>query len=94
MALKKIYLGDSSNKKAIDNEISHWRRLGSHPNVVQFFASDMITEGGAQHCLILCELCTGGHLLDLLEKNGGVLKEAQIVYIMKDIVAGLKHMHS
>lgn len=42
---------------------------------------------------IISELCTGGTLLDLLEKYNGKLSEAQIVHITKDICLGLKLMH-
>jgi len=42
---------------------------------------------------ILSELCTGGTLLDLLEKYNGKLSEAQIIHISIDICLGLNHMH-
>ena len=44
--------------------------------------------------LILCELCEGGTLIDLLKKNNYKLPEHQILTIMLQIVNGLKFMHS
>ena len=48
-------------------------------------------EGGVIY--ILCELCSGGTILDLLEKYNGKLTEAQIVHVMVDVCTGIKHMH-
>ena len=43
--------------------------------------------------LILNELCTEGHLIDTINKYNKKLKEEQIIFILKDIVSGVKHMH-
>lgn len=44
--------------------------------------------------MILSDLCTGGTLFDLLMKYDGKMTEQQIIHIMKDVCAGLSHMHS
>ena len=44
---------------------------------------------GGKYIYILSELCEGGHLLDLLEKYRGRLKENQILHIMKHVVRGI-----
>ncbi len=44
--------------------------------------------------LILCELCEGGTLLDLVERNNQSLPENVILSALKDIILGLKHMHN
>jgi AP2-associated kinase len=44
--------------------------------------------------LIQSELCSGGTLFDMITKYGGALKEAQTVFILKDIAKGLLHMHN
>lgn len=36
--------------------------------------------------LILCELCTGGTLIDLLERYNYKLAEKQIVFIMRHLL--------
>jgi serine/threonine protein kinase len=43
--------------------------------------------------LILTELCEGGTLLDLLERNRFRLSEVQIIAVMREIVAGVRAMH-
>jgi AP2-associated kinase len=40
------------------------------------------------------ELCTGGHLIDLMEKFHGELNEPQILFVLRDVAAGIHHMHS
>lgn len=42
---------------------------------------------------ILCDVCQGGTLFDLLMKYNGKLSEIQILHILKDVCNGLKHMH-
>jgi len=40
---------------------------------------------GSSQMLVLCELCEGGHLIDMLEKFQGRLSEDQIIFIMKNV---------
>lgn len=51
-------------------------------------------EGGSKYLLILMELCTGGHLINLMEKFKGELNEPQILFVLRDVTAGINHMHS
>ena len=92
-ALKKIYIGNRENARAVKREVQTWRRLGNHPNIVRFLDCTVIEENDMPHMYVLCELCKGGHLLNLLEKYQGVLQERQIVFIMQEICAGLALMH-
>lgn len=34
---------------------------------------------------IVCELCTGGHLVDLMERYGGALSEKQCLFIVREV---------
>jgi serine/threonine protein kinase len=49
---------------------------------------------GSSEMLILNELCEGGTLIDLVEQHNQVLSEQQILSILKQVIQGLKHMHS
>lgn len=44
--------------------------------------------------LILSELCTGGTLFDLIQKYDGALKEAQIIFVLRNVSRGLLHLHN
>jgi AP2-associated kinase len=46
-----------------------------------------------KYLYILSEYCPGGHILDLLEKYNGKLKETQILMVLKHTVRGIKYMH-
>jgi AP2-associated kinase len=58
------------------------------------YESAILQEGSAKYLLILMELCTGGHLINLLEKFHGELNEKQILFVLRDVGAGIRHMHS
>ena len=58
------------------------------------YSSAILQDGDSKYLLILMELCTGGHLLNLLEKFNGELNENQILYVIRDIAAGIRHMHT
>jgi serine/threonine protein kinase len=88
-ALKKVVLHNKDTLNIIKNECQIWKELTSHNNIVTFV--DAKQQGDSIH--ILSELCTGGTLLDLLEKYNGKMTEAQIVHITIDICQGLKYMH-
>lgn len=58
------------------------------------YSSAILKDGDSKYLLILMELCTGGHLINLMEKFNGELNEAQILFVLRDITAGIHHMHS
>ena len=77
----------------IKNEVAVWKKVSEsgHANIVRFI--DAKQDPSNNNINILSELCTGGTLLDLLEKYNGKLSEAQIIHILIDICNGLKLMH-
>jgi len=75
-------------------EVKIWRIISGHQNIVQFIDATIHQTTDGDYLYILSEYCSDGHLLDLLEKNNGKLQEKQIIFIMKQIVEGLKHMHN
>lgn len=88
-ALKKILIQDQTNEKAVMREVSLWAKLGDHPNICKYIGH-IETEGMV---VILCEYCSQGTLVDLLQKYDCKLVEEQVLYIMKQICKGIKHMH-
>ena len=93
MALKKIYLKDKETEEAMRKEVKIWRDLHDHPNIVKFIDAALHKTSKGKYLYILSEYCDGGHLLDLLEKYNGKLKESQILLVMKQVVRGIKYMH-
>jgi len=71
-----------------------WKMLGKHPNIVELHDYTSMTEDGGKYVIILMELCPDGHLLDLLERNAGKLKEQTIINVLAQIVKGICYMHS
>ena len=58
------------------------------------YESAILNEDASKYLLVLMELCTGGHLINLLEKFSGELNEKQILFVLKDIASGVRHMHN
>ncbi|CAK0910710.1 unnamed protein product [Prorocentrum cordatum] len=94
-ALKKISCPDrkSFEKGLREAELLEW--LPRHPNVVGFSGSGVCDGPSAQvkEVLLLLELCSGGHLLDLLESHSGRLTEEQVLGPFSDVAAGVAFLH-
>ena len=87
--MKKMNIQSREVMKVIQNEIKTWKQINGNANIVRFV--DAKQQGETVY--ILSELCSGGTILDLLEKYDGKLSEAQIIHISIDICLGLSHMH-
>ncbi|CDW85463.1 protein kinase domain containing protein [Stylonychia lemnae] len=94
-ALKQIRILDGKLQKMVKSEVELWRKLGTHQNIVRFIESQQTKNpDGTSDMLILCELCTGGTIIDFVEKRNQVLSESEILQIMNDMVQGIKLMHT
>ncbi|CBZ54621.1 hypothetical protein NCLIV_050490 [Neospora caninum Liverpool] len=99
-ALKRILCQEKERYRLARAEAKLMESLPPHPNIVGFFGAAVetiaatATTGSAREVLLLLELCEGGHLLDLLDRHRGSLKEEWILHIIKEITAGLAHLHS
>lgn len=58
------------------------------------YESALLEEGSSKYVLVLMELCTGGHLINLMNQFHGELSEKQILFVLKDIASGIMKMHS
>ncbi|TNV80011.1 hypothetical protein FGO68_gene16116 [Halteria grandinella] len=94
-ALKLIKCQDQQAVKMARGEVQVWRKLGAHPHVVRYWDVQVIDRSGAngevKDYAILCELCSGGTLLEVVQRK--TLMESEIMTIMKEVVSGIKHMH-
>eukprot|EP00930_Biecheleria_cincta_P000532 TRINITY_DN10116_c0_g1_i2.p1 TRINITY_DN10116_c0_g1~~TRINITY_DN10116_c0_g1_i2.p1 ORF type:complete len:809 (-),score=160.59 TRINITY_DN10116_c0_g1_i2:21-2447(-) len=95
LALKKILCQDKASLAMAEREIQLLQRLPIHPNLVRYFGSTALgTENKkTKEIALLFEFCSGGHLLNLLEKHQGLLKEKQVVDTLKEVVAGVAVLH-
>lgn len=75
------------------HEVKVWRKITGHPNIVNFIDASIQKTLDGDYLYILSEYCEDGHLLDLLEKYQGKLSEKQIIFTIRQVVKGIKHMH-
>ena len=73
----------------LSNEISLMRKL-NHPNVIKLIEEIKTTN----HYYIVMDYCNGGTLDDCLRKFGKPFPVTVIQYFMRQIVEGLKYLHS
>ena len=93
LATKRIeikQLKDPLNKKYLQYEIDVMKQLRNHPNIIKLI--DLIQT--PNHFYVIMEYCNGGSLSDCLEKYGKPFPIEIIQYLMRQIVEGLKYIHS
>ena len=91
-ATKRIdskYLKNPFTKKYLINEISILKEL-NHPNIIRLI--DFIQS--SNHSNVIMEYCNGGSLSQILEQYGKPFPIEIIQYFMRQIVDGLKYIHS
>ncbi len=76
-------------KRFIDNEMSIMRIL-KHPNIIRLV--DLLQS--SNHYYIIIEYCNGGTLSDCIRKYGRPLPIEVVQYFMRQIVNGVKYIHS
>lgn len=92
-AVKKSLCQSPELLEMAEQEINIMKSLPIHDNIVQYYDSIIKNQSGTQVAMIVMELCTGGTLVNLLEKYNGVLSLPQIFYIMKEICSGVQAIH-
>ena len=80
---------DPSIKRFIENEMSIMRIL-KHPNIIRLV--DLLQS--SNHYYLIIEYCNGGTLSDCIRKYGRPLPIEVVQYFMRQIVNGLKYIHS
>lgn len=94
MAIKKIICQDAKGLAMARREVEILEQLPPHPNLVRYYGHAVQNEGRAKEVVLLFELCTGGHLLDLLNRCEGALTEERIVAVFKDVCKAVALLHS
>ena len=74
---------DSAAKDMLNWEIQALNTL-SHENIMK--CHDVIKEN--KNCYIVTEFCNGGDLADFLKKRR-IIKQAELIPLLKDIINGL-----
>lgn len=98
-ALKKIRCQEgvqvASSFAAAEREAKILTSLSPHPNIIQClgYAIDQHA-GGGQTVKVLMEYCTGGHLLDFMDRRDGKLSAREVLEIFVQITSAVQHLHS
>lgn len=93
-AVKKILCQSSELIAMAEREIEVMKSLPIHENIVRYYDSLIINQGNSKSVLIVMELCTGGTLVNLLEKYNRQLSQAQVFFITKEICQAILVIHS
>uniref|UniRef100_A0A7S4SDQ7 non-specific serine/threonine protein kinase n=1 Tax=Alexandrium monilatum TaxID=311494 RepID=A0A7S4SDQ7_9DINO len=94
LALKKIVCQDREGLAMARREVDLLERLPQHRNLVKYYGHTICdTDGRSKEVALLFELCTGGHLLHLLERNKGVLDEERIVHVLTEVCTAVAVLH-
>ena len=93
LATKVMDLNQNKSKqllKYLNYELSIMKELNNHPNIIRLYN----TFNSPHHCYVVMEYCNGGSLSDCLMKYGKPFPQEIIQYFMRQIVEGLKYIHS
>mmetsp|Transcript_120081 Transcript_120081/g.339748 ORF Transcript_120081/g.339748 Transcript_120081/m.339748 type:complete len:621 (-) Transcript_120081:76-1938(-) len=97
-ALKKICCKEgvqvASTLDAAEREATILQQLPRHDNIVQCMG--YVVDQGAQGentVKLLLELCSGGHLLDFMDKRNGKLSGREVMEPMTHVAAAVDHLH-
>ena len=93
LATKVMNLNQDTSKKLLKYlkyELLIMKELKNHPNIIRLYD----TFNSPHHCYVVMEYCNGGSLSDCLKKYGKPFPQEIIQYFMRQIVEGLKYIHS
>eukprot|EP01101_Sappina_pedata_P011661 TRINITY_DN7877_c0_g1_i1.p1 TRINITY_DN7877_c0_g1~~TRINITY_DN7877_c0_g1_i1.p1 ORF type:complete len:533 (-),score=184.66 TRINITY_DN7877_c0_g1_i1:76-1674(-) len=90
LAVKKMKLGTTEDKKQeLKKEMDILRKC-SHNNIVKYYGCIFTSE----ECWLMMDYCEGGSIYDLLRELNITFSELQIGGILRATVAGLSYLHS
>ncbi|CAC5379615.1 GAK [Mytilus coruscus] len=96
-ALKRLLANDEEKNKAVLEEIRFMKKLTGHSNIVQFIAAASIGKEESGHgqaeYLLLMELCSGGQLVDIINRRPGPLPCDQVLLSFYQTCRAVQHMH-
>lgn len=98
-ALKKIRCEEgmhvTSSYEAAMREVNILTTISSHPNIIHCLghATDDFGED-IRVVKLLLELCSGGHLIDFMERRQGKLSMREIFEVLAHATSAVRHLHS
>ncbi|KAL1122210.1 hypothetical protein AAG570_003615 [Ranatra chinensis] len=97
-ALKRLLAADEEANQRIVQEINTLKKLAGHPNIIQFIAVAFVDKNQSGHgmaeYLLLTELCSGGSLVEVLQRRSGAFPPEVVCKIMWQTCKAVQHMHS
>ncbi|KAF9417757.1 hypothetical protein BGZ94_009873 [Podila epigama] len=95
VVVKRIAAPDKERLAIVNAEIETMKRLGKHKNIVEYMDSCMgKLEGGGYEVLILMEFCSGGPVIDLMNRRlQHRLTEPEILKIFSNVGEAVAYMH-
>jgi AP2-associated kinase len=93
--VKRILCQDRERYEVASREIEIFEKLPVHPNLVKYYGHTIEKlDGRSREVLILMEYCPGGHLYDMMQKNGGVVPKDSVLKALRDVTAALVALQS
>ncbi|CAG5134697.1 unnamed protein product, partial [Candidula unifasciata] len=93
----RLLANDDEKNKAVIEEIKYLKKLSGHPNIIQFITAAAIGKAQSDHgqseYLLLTELCSGGQLVDELNRRGRPLEFDQVLRVIYQTSKAVQHMH-
>lgn len=90
-AIKMISKANMSEKvfQYLEREVEILQMI-NHPNVVKLID----IKATENHYYLIFEYCNGGDLSNFRERQGGILSEAQIRYVINQVIRGLNELYN
>ncbi|KAE9555549.1 hypothetical protein FO519_001220 [Halicephalobus sp. NKZ332] len=94
-ALKRLLVADKEAASSAHKEIKFQKEMSGHPAIVKYISAatknpEQTSHGRAEY-LLLTELCSGGPLIDLMQK--GPITPDNVLKIFYAASTAVKHMH-
>jgi len=91
---EEVAMAVKIQNKTINSSRSFYREVRmlreiTHPKIVRFF--DAFED--EQRSYVVMELCAGGDLFEYIDSRGGVLPEAEVMIIMRQLLSAVSYLH-
>eukprot|EP00741_Cyanophora_paradoxa_P001515 tig00000492_g1466.t1 len=96
-ALKRVLAHDAETLRLAEEEIRVMKSLPPHPLIVRLYASAILPSQqnpNQREVFMLMELCSGGHLVDIIGKrNGAKFPPGEALQIFHQVCLSVAHLH-
>jgi len=93
-ALKRVETSDRDGLNTAKREWKWLENFGQHENIVTLhYGEQKVGKGGATEILLLMDCCSGGNVVEIMNKNG-ILEEKEIKHIFRDVLSAVVYLHS